>query len=255
MSDESIADITPLPVALRGRVLTSSAKLVENGIFLGQFLLFVIVAFAPAVLGGLAATKHLFPGNNALSFAPVLIGLGITAGLCWVLGGQMLRKPWSADYMFRKAQTELLRRKDAIVNPKMSEAIFVEVVPRRNWGQLALQNAEDVGFLHIDSQGRQLLIEGDHKRYKIPVEAIVSYDMELMNPKEADDERGTPVGLVVLKLRDQLGERELPLRPVRSVSGDPLGGNYVERAQELRERILEMCPARREEPAEASAGV
>jgi hypothetical protein len=252
MPDEPIADITSVPLAIRGRVLTSSAKLAENGIFLGQFLLFVAIAFAPAILGGLAATRHLFPGNNALSFAPVLIGLAITAGLCWVLGGKMLRKPWSADFMFHKAQGELLRRVDKIVDPKLAEAIFVEVVPRRNWGSLSLNNAEDVGFLNLDTERRQILIEGDTKRYRIPVEAIVSFGVELMNPIESEDERGTPVGLVVLKLRDRMGERELPLRPVRTVSGDALGGNYVERAKELRERIMEICPTQRAEPAAAS---
>jgi hypothetical protein len=251
MTDEPIADISSVPLAIRGRVLTSSAKLAENGIFLGQFLLFVAIAFTPAILGGLAATKHLFPGNNALSFAPVLIGLAITAGLCWVLGGLMLRKPWSADFMFHRAQGELLGRADAIVDPKLPEAVFVEVVPRRNWGRLSLNNAEDVGFLHLDGERRQILIEGDTKRYRIPVEALVSFGVELMNPVEAEDERGTPVGLVVLKLRDRLGDRELPLRPVRTVSGDSLGGNYVERAKELRERIMEMYPTRRAEPTPA----
>jgi hypothetical protein len=63
----------------------------------------------------------------------------------------------------------------------------------------------------------------------------------MMNKQEAEDPRGMPVGLVILMVRDRMGERELPLRPVRTVSGDPLGGNYVARAQELQRRILNMC--------------
>ena len=149
----------------------------------------------------------------------------------------MLRKPWSADYMFRKARAQLLQRPEAIVDANNPDAIFVEVVPRRNWGKIALQNAEDVGFLHLDSQRRELLIEGDNKRYRVPVPAVVSCAVELMNPEAADDERDTPVGLVVLKVRDRLGEREVPLRPVRTVAGDALGGNYMERAHELERRI------------------
>jgi hypothetical protein len=242
MSDESMADIAPVPLAIRGRVLTPSAKLVENGLFLGQFLLFVALAFAPAILGGLAAARQLFPGNQALSFAPVLVGLGLTAGLCWFLGGQMLRKPWSSDYLFRKARAELLQRPDAIVDLNQSDPVFVEVVPRRNWGQIALQNADDVGFLYLDAAGRRLLLEGDNKRYRIPGQAIVSCDVELMNPSAAHERMGTPVGLVVLTVRDRMGNRELPLRPVRTVAGDPLGGNYVERAFELHKRIASACP-------------
>ena len=94
----------------------------------------------------------------------------------------------------------------------------MEVVPRRNWGQIALQNAEDVGFLDLDAQRRELLFEGDNKRYRIPAQAVVSCEVELMNPDAAHDSRSTPVGLVVLAVRDNLGVRELPLRPVRTDS-------------------------------------
>jgi hypothetical protein len=242
MSHEPLADLAPVPLAFRGRVLTPSTKLLENGLFVFQFALFVAIAFAPAILGGLAATWQLVPGNPALSFTPVLVGLGSTAGLAWFLGGRMLRKPWSADYLFRKAQAQLCQRPDVTVDPSNHDAIFVEVVPRRNWGQIALQNAEDVGFLHVDADRRQLLFEGDNKRYRIPATSIVSCDVELMNPSAADDPRSTPVGLVVLKVRDRLGERELPLRPVRTVAGDPLGGNYMERAHELARRISSAFP-------------
>jgi hypothetical protein len=248
MSDPLLADLTLVPAALRGRVLTLSAKLLENGLFLLQFLLVGAIAFTPAILGGLAATGQLIPGNPALSFAPVLIGLGLTAGLVWVLGGRMLRQPWSANYLFRKAQAELLSRPDALVAKNTLEAIFVEVIPRRNWGQISLQNAEDVGFLHLDAQRRQVLFEGDQKRYRIPMEAILSCDVECMNPTDAEQRRGTPLGIVILRVRDSLGEREIPLRPVRTVAGDPLGGNYMERAHELQRRMLGICPEASVEP-------
>jgi hypothetical protein len=253
MSDEPLADVTPLPLALRGRILTPAARLVENGLFLLQFLLFAALTFTPAVLGGLAATARLFPGNQALSFAPVVVGLGLTAGLGWLLGGRRLRKPWSTDYLFRRAQAELRQRSDALVGPHDPEAVFVEVIPRRNWGSIALQNAEDIGFLSLDSAGRRLLFEGDQKRYRIPAEAVADCAVKLMNPAEADDPRGVPVGLVLLRVRDRLGERELPLRPVRTVAGDPLGGNYVERAHELHRRVVEVCPQGRAEGIPAGA--
>jgi hypothetical protein len=50
------------------------------------------------------------------------------------------------------------------------------------------------------------------------------------------------VGLVVLTVRDRLGSRELPLRPVRTIAGDALGGNYMERARELWRRVMEAFP-------------
>jgi hypothetical protein len=167
----------------------------------------------------------------------VLVGLALTVGLAWVLGGRMLRRPWSADYLFRKAQRVVLERADAIVDVHDPDAIFVEVIPRRNWGQVALQTAEDVGFLRLDFQQHEMLIEGDNKRYQAPRGAVVACSVELMNPAAAEDPRGVPQAVVVLTVRADLGERELPLRPVRTISGDALGGNYVERAHELHRRI------------------
>lgn len=249
MSDEPLAEVTSVPLSQSGRVLTPGAKLLENGLFLLQFLLFAALAFTPAIVGGLLATQPLFPGKPGLSFAPVVVGLAITGILAWVLGGQMLRKPWSADYLFRRAQAALLARPDAFVGAGNPEAIFVEIIPRRNWGQIALQNAEDVGFLFLDGGRRQILVEGDKKRYRIPVQAVVSCDVELINPGEANDPRGVPVGLVLLKVCDRLGEREIPLRPVRTVAGDPLGANYVERAHELQRRVLEVCSEGQHEAA------
>ncbi len=233
MSADSDAIVSSVPARDRGRVLTPSTSLVENGLFLAQVLLFGAAGLAPAILGGLLATGQLLPNNN-LGFLPALVGLGLSAGAAWLLAGILLRSPWSSQYVFARTRAEFLRRSDAVVDPNHPEAIFTEIIPRRNWGQIMLQNAEDRGFLLIDAERRQLLFEGDFKRYRIPAHALIAGDVELMNESSAHDAQAIPVGLVVLKYRDELGERELPLRPVRTVAGDPLGTNHVERARELR---------------------
>ena len=52
------------------------------------------------------------------------------------------------------------------------------------------------------------------------------------------DQRSMPVALVILTVRDErVGEREIRLLPRRTVAGDALGGNYLERAHELHRRI------------------
>lgn len=243
MAEESIADITPVPQRYRGQILTTSGKLAENGLFLFQFLLYTAIAFAPAVVGGIAATSwNLFPNNPNLNFSPVVVGLGLTFAVGWVLGGQMMRKPWSADFMFHRAQRAIAERPDTIVDANNEDAIYVEIIPRRNWSQVSLQNAEDVGFLHLDDQRGELLFEGDNKRYRIGVQQVISHSVELMNPSAANDPRATPIGLLVIKVRDRLGEREIPIRPVRTVAGDSLGGNYMERAHELQRRIANVLP-------------
>jgi hypothetical protein len=241
MTDTSLADVSPVAAPHRGRVLTSSNALIENGLYLFQALLFLALALTPAILGGLMATGHLILDKNNLTFVPALVGLGLTAGLMWLLAGQLLRKPWSTQFVFNKTRAELMQRADAIVDPSNPDAILAEIIPRRNWGQFLLQNAEDRGLLFLDTEKRRILFEGDNKRYQIPVEAIVSCEMETMDRGTEND--GVPVGLVVLSARDHMGPREIPIRPIRTVAGDPLGGNYVERSRELQRRIIELSQA------------
>jgi hypothetical protein len=40
MSEPAVAVVQPVPAAQRGKVLTSGNALIENGLFLGQALLF-----------------------------------------------------------------------------------------------------------------------------------------------------------------------------------------------------------------------
>jgi hypothetical protein len=49
-----------------------------------------------------------------------------------------------------------------------------------------------------------------------------------------------------------IGERELPLRAVRTVARPALGRNYVERAKELRRRISVVSPERASRTASTS---
>jgi hypothetical protein len=255
MATVSIAEISAVPAPYRGKVLTASAKLIENGLYLFQFVLLLVLALVPALLGGLAATARLFPNNNALSFAPVIVGLALSGLSMWFLCGWMMKKPWSADYLFRRTQAALARRPDALADSNNPDAIFAEIIPRRNWRQLALNNAEDLGLLVVDGEGRQLIFEGDNKRYRIPAAALLGCNVELMNPDAQKDARDVPIGLVVVMVRDHLGEREVPLRPVRTVGGDPMGADYIERAHELQRRILSLIDAGARHGAIEPAGV
>lgn len=241
MSELALAVVQPVPAAQRGKVLTSGNALIENGLFVGQALLFLALALTPAIAGGLMSTGQVLFDRDQATIVPAFAGLALSAGLMWLLAGQLLRKPWSAQYVFNATRAELQQRADAVFDVNAPDAILAEIIPRRNWGQIMLQNAEDRGFLLVDGGKRQILFEGDHKRYQIPAEAILACDMEMMNRGTA--EGSVPVGLVVLSVRDQMGPREIPIRPIRTVAGDPLGRNYVERADALQRRIVEMCGA------------
>ena len=65
-----------------------------------------------------------------------------------------------------------------LVKPGDSEALFVEIVPKLNWGKLSLETARDAGFLRVDKARREVLFEGDRERWRIPAAAITYCEME-----------------------------------------------------------------------------
>lgn len=238
MIDESTAVVSSVPAPYRGRVLTQANLIIALGLFLLQILLALAVCFVPALLGVMSANL-LFPNDKDLSFLPILAGMGLMFALMWVIMGHVLRHPWSSNYMFAKTKAEFANRPDSLVDPNNAEAILVEVIPRRNWANAGLRSSEDQGFLLVDAEQHQILFEGDNKRYRIPAPAVLSCEVEMVNKDWERDQRAVPVAVVVLTFRDPegLGEREVPLRPMRTIGGDPLGGNYVERAHELKRRL------------------
>ena len=107
-------------------------------------------------------------------------------------------------------------------------------------------HAEDVGLLLVDAEGQQLLFEGDNKRYRIPAHALTACGVEYMDHTPHNEVelpgvtvvlRESSAALTVLRAAGPSGERELPLRPLRTLGGDPLGTNYGQKADALRGRI------------------
>jgi hypothetical protein len=251
MLDRSAAVVSRVSSSYGGRVLTPGTALAKNGLFLFQVLVTLAVSFVPAVLS-VAVANRVSLNNKDLSFVPILVGLGMTGLLLWVLIGQLLRNPWSSRYVYNKTLAEFQNRPDSIVDLTNPEAILIEVVPRRNWGKLTLENAEDQGFLCVDQERRQLLFEGDKNRYRIPAEAVRSCEVEVMNPSES---RSAPIACVVLTFQDEkIGEREVPLLPRRTIAGANLGTNYVERANELYRRMQSLLAEQSLLAATASSG-
>jgi hypothetical protein len=242
MLEEPTAVVSTVPAAHRGKVLTQGTVLIALTLFVLQLLICVAGALIPAVLG-VTTADQIFPDDKETAFIPVLVGWALTAGMMWVLIGQALRHPWSSEYLYGRAMAAFRQREDAIVDLNQLEAMLCEVIPRRNWEHLRLRNAEDLGFLFVDTEKHQLLFEGDNKRYQIPLQAILSSDVEVINKNWEKDKGATPVAVVVVRFQDKdgLSDRELPLRPMRTVGGYAMGGNYVERAEELQRRIYSLA--------------
>src|SRR5882724_7225321 len=175
------AEITPLPPDHAGKILTRKTVLIGNAFSIGILLSFF--GSLGVLLWGLMTA---FPDHpplegvspGAKSFGIVLIVFGATwfflvLALAFVdmgfFGNRYLRK------MLRQ---ELARRSSLVVDPADPDAIFVEVVPKMNWGKMMLDNASDVGLLIVDRQRREIRFEGDRERWRIPAAAITQCQFE-----------------------------------------------------------------------------
>jgi hypothetical protein len=110
--------------------------------------------------------------------APLIVAVGtllLPVGLYLGLRCPNLFGEW---FLRRHAKNEIRSRPNWIVDPDDPEAIFVQIVPRCNWGRVMLETATDVGFLKVDENRREILFEGDKERYCIPGQAIISCNVE-----------------------------------------------------------------------------
>lgn len=152
---------------------------------------------------GKAFSRGMLWGGTILTFVPLLIffgGLGLVAWAATILDGAVpptekfiafgmlaagivsgvggmtmaLKNPSYIAYkvLQNRLRRELARRPKRMVEPDNPEALFVEIVPKANWGRLKLSWASDVGLLLLDQAKRELLFEGDRERFRIPADAI-----------------------------------------------------------------------------------
>ncbi len=88
--------------------------------------------------------------------------------------------------------------------------VFLDIVPRSNWGRTMAEPATDVGLLAIDRSRQLLLFEGDNKRYRIPFAAVTS--CEVAEIRMDSDQWGTDLYYAtVLTAETASGSREIPL--------------------------------------------
>lgn len=221
-----------------GRILSRANIVVGNLLTLMPAVLMI------AGLGlGAGAVYLLDPGgpdaqpeDQIVAGILVVIGLAI-AGVSAYLGLRNTTKI-ASHYLHRVARKEVRSRAERIVDPDDPEAIFVELVPRRNWSRMMLETATDIGYLVVDEDRREVLFEGDHERMRIPASTILSCEAEHTLIGE-----GAPGSMkyyfTVIEVEDGSASRELPF----AFRGD-LGQLGVsvrrERAIVLRNRIWDL---------------
>lgn len=118
---------------------------------------------------------------------------------------------YPARCYLRWLRENIERRPDAVVDADDPDAFFVQHIPRKKWEVSVGENATDVGLLLIDYKKGVMKYEGDDERWIIPVEAIVSFELESFTPPNGVEwlNRHT-----VVMLRIELDEEEVVLTPL-----------------------------------------
>ena len=234
----AMAYMEPLPEKYTGKVLTPKTTMIVTllTLLVGSLSLIGILV---ALFGAFIA----FPqgeGWNNVSLANKIIGIALLsfgillAGVFMVVG---LSNPGfiANRYLRKRIRTVCALRPHCMVNPAHPEALFVEIVPRRNWLRQMFEHAADIGFFYVDGLRQEIFFEGDKERYQIPGDAVFSCEVERV---AANSLR---YFFLVLKVRHITGEREIAVRP-REGSG-PLGvGKRAHRMYQIKEKIRAIMP-------------
>lgn len=135
---------------------------------------------------------------------------------------------------------EIKQRLDAIVHPD-EKSLFVEIVPRVNWNRTMWRTETDMGFLVVDSAQREIRFEGDKERFRVPVDALRSFEIE-KTTMIANAKPNAPGNFMVV-LRAQSGESvwEAPVTPI--TGGSIFRSKTRQQAAEaLKAKILALKP-------------
>ena len=174
----AVADIRAVEPDYAGKVLTRRTKLIGNAIALSS-LLMLFAALGLMAWGGLTA----FPTGAAPTVSVRVLGIALLAmgGVLFVACAIffLINPSYLGNrYLLKIVKHEFAKRPKPLVQPDDPEALFVEIVPKMNWGKISLETASDVGFLRVDRARREVLFEGDKERCRIPAEAITYAEVE-----------------------------------------------------------------------------
>jgi hypothetical protein len=225
-----------------GTILTKRHVLLAN--------LIALVQLAPLLAGiGMMAAVYtvVFQDHSKplldlpLPQAQLLFASGAVLSVLGTCYGLMFPSLLSNLYLHRLTKRAIGLRPDAVVKPGV-DSIRVEIIPRSNWNRLMLETASDIGFLAVDTPRREILFEGDKERYRIPVEAIQSCELEKSYYSATARANAPCIWFVVLRGYAKNGIWEAPIVP-RCLNGRVSSKRRQRASQELQAKIKAMMPA------------
>jgi hypothetical protein len=233
---EGAAAVWPVPPPYGGQVLTLGNQLVGSFVIgIGTQILSVGLGLAIMLLA------MMLMGDPDLwkIMLMLLFLLGWLLGWLWLL--TRYTHFFTDRFWHRLARRKFRERPDLLVDPEDPDALFVEVIPRRNWNRLMIDSADDIGFLSVDPRRGFILFEGDKERYRIPKAAVISCDVEAIPVGEGNAGISDHY-MVVLRARvgDALWEAPLARRHIEPIPMD--GNERIARAWRLGALLQSACP-------------
>ena len=208
------AEITPLPEEHAGKILTRKTVLIASA--LSFFILLGFFAGVGLLFWGWITAFPDSPPPDGVSPRAKALGITLMSSggiwLCFSLTVMLIDSSFFFNhYIRRQLSREFSRRTSMLVDLNDPEALFVERVPKTNWGKMMLDNAGDIGLLVVDRSRREIRFEGDKERWRIPTAAISSCQFEEFVQRQGDAK--TRIFYVVLQANYRDGFWEAPIRP------------------------------------------
>jgi hypothetical protein len=135
--------------------------------------------------------------------APAAFGWGVYAGLYCLA---VAENRW----IDRRLRREIGQRPDPLVAPDDPAGVYVSLIPRENFAVVKLTMSSDLLHLKLDERRREVLMEGDTDRYRIPAGAVIGCAPECFF-HAIDAQRQNELWMVRLVTRTEQGPWELLL--------------------------------------------
>jgi hypothetical protein len=162
-----MATISRVPEPFYQKVRTPGYTIKIN--LLGAIpLAFILGGGGLLALGGYLAYHE----QIGLAVTPLLVG---AVGAAWGIytGGYCLGL-YENRWIERRLRAEIARRPEFLVDPAAADATYVSIIPRESFAQVKMTLSSDLLLMRIDDKRKEILLEGDCDRYRIPSGAVAA---------------------------------------------------------------------------------
>jgi hypothetical protein len=182
----AMAHIETINEPSAGTILTTKNALIQTLIAIISAVSSFVIAFIPF---GLVCGLVNNPTDWMIGIAVGWMAFSIIFGLVWNL---YYPNFLTAQFRLRQTRKAFLKRSGVAVDLRNPKIIFVDIVPRANWGLSFMENAEEIGFLEVDLKRQELIFEGDRERCWIPADSILEVKHESFSDPASQAHQSAP---------------------------------------------------------------